>query len=251
LNAVPKPNRFGGPASHARAGARGSLDPYAQARETLARELGYTRKTHGGRLRVALCFPNTYFVGMSNLGLQTTYKLFNADDRIVCERVFLPAKQELAALISGRAPLVTLETQTPVRDFDVFAFSVSFEWDYANVLTMLKLAGLQPRANRRHHRDPLIVIGGAVTFVNPEPLAPFADVIAAGEAERLVPALADAWFAEPHREALLNRLSTENGFYVPSLYEPVYDGPGRIAAITPRAGSGALPIALAERAVLD
>jgi radical SAM superfamily enzyme YgiQ (UPF0313 family) len=126
-----------------------------------------------------------------------------------------------------------------VREFDVFAFSVSFEWDYTNVLTMLKLAGLQPRAGRRHHRDPLIVIGGAVTFVNPEPLAPFADVIAAGEAERLVPALADEWFQAPNREALLGSLSQATGFYVPSLYEPVYDGPGRVAAIAPRAGSGA------------
>jgi len=205
----------------------------------LARELGYVRKNHGGRLRVALAFPNSYFVGMSNLGLQTVYRLLNADERVVCERVFLPAKQELAALVAGRVPLVTIESQTPVRDFDVFAFSVSFEWDYTNVLTMLKLAGLQPRAARRHYRDPLVVIGGAVTFVNPEPLAPFADVIAAGEAERLVPALASAWFEEPNRDALLGRLATEVGFYVPAFYEPVYDGPGRVAAITPRAGSGA------------
>jgi radical SAM superfamily enzyme YgiQ (UPF0313 family) len=188
---------------------------------------------------VALAFPNTYFVGMSNLGLQTVYRLFNGDERIVCERVFLPPKQELAALAGGRTPLVTLESQTPVRDFDIFAFSVSFEWDYTNVLTMLKLAGLQPRAARRHHRDPLVVIGGAVTFVNPEPLAPFADLIAAGEAERLVPTLANAWFDEPGRDALLERLSTEVGFYVPSHYEPIYDGPGRIAAIAPVAGRAA------------
>jgi radical SAM superfamily enzyme YgiQ (UPF0313 family) len=167
----------------------------AQARDTLTREVGFVRKPHGGRLRVALAFPNSYFVGMSNLGLQTVYRLFNADERVVCERVFLPARQELARLATRREPLVTLESQTPVRDFDVFAFSVSFEWDYTNVVTMLRLAGLEPRAARRHARDPLIVIGGAVTFVNPEPLAPFADVIAAGEAELLVPALVDA-FAE-------------------------------------------------------
>jgi radical SAM superfamily enzyme YgiQ (UPF0313 family) len=179
---------------------------------------------------------------MSNLGLQSVYRLFNDDERVVCERVFLPPKQELAALIAGRAPLVTIESQTPVRDFDVFAFSVSFEWDYTNVLTMLKLAGLQPRADKRYYRDPLIVIGGAVTFVNPEPLAPFADVIAAGEAERLVPTLTDRWFSEPNREALLDRLTTEVGFYIPSRYEPVYDGPGRVAAIRPRDGSGAQPI---------
>jgi radical SAM superfamily enzyme YgiQ (UPF0313 family) len=245
---VPKPHRFIRPAPPARSSGRGGLDPYAQARETLAREVGVIRKHHGGRLRIALAFPNSYFVGMSNLGLQTVYRLFNADERVVCERVFLPAKQDLAALVAGRTPLVTIESQTPVRDFDVFAFSVSFEWDYTNVLTMLKLAGLQPRADRRHHRDPLIVIGGAVTFVNPEPLAPFADVIAAGEAERLVPVLTDAWFAAPNRDALLGQLTSEVGFYIPSFYEPVYDGPGRVAAITPRAGTGA-PLVVRKAAV--
>ena len=102
---------------------------------------GHIRKPHGGRLRVALAFPNTYFVGMSNLGLQTVYRLFNADERVVCERVFLPPKQEIAALSARREPLVTIESQTPVRDFDVLAFSVSFEWDYTNVVTMMRLAG--------------------------------------------------------------------------------------------------------------
>jgi radical SAM superfamily enzyme YgiQ (UPF0313 family) len=197
------------------------------------------RKPHGGRLRIALAFPNTYFVGMSNLGLQTVYRLFNADERVVCERVFLPGKQDLEAWRKQRAPLVTIESGTPVHDFDVFALSVSFEWDYTNVVTMLRLAGLEPRAARRHHRDPLIVIGGAVTFVNPEPLAPFADVIAAGEAEPMVTGLVDAWFEEPNREALLGRLATQRGMYIPSFYDVTYDGPGRVAAITPRPGTGA------------
>src|SRR4029078_4546764 len=103
-----------------------------RARETLSKEVGYVVKPHGDRLRVALAFPNTYWVGMSNLGLQTVYQLFNADDRVVCERVFLHPKPEIGRLLAGREPLVTLESQTPIRDFDVFAFSVSFEWDYAN-----------------------------------------------------------------------------------------------------------------------
>jgi radical SAM superfamily enzyme YgiQ (UPF0313 family) len=233
------------PARSARArGAAARRDPRESARETLAREVGYVRKPHGGRLRVALAFPNSYFVGMSNLGLQTVYRLFNGDERVVCERVFLPAKQDLADLVARREPLITLESQTPVRDFDVFAFSVSFEWDYTNVVTMLRMAGLEPRAARRHGRDPLVVIGGAVTFVNPEPLALFADVIAAGEAELLVPALVDA-FAEDDsadRRALLAGLAGRRGFYVPSLYDVDYAGPGRVAAITPREGSGAAPV---------
>jgi len=218
-------------------------DVRTQARDLLAREVGYTRKPHGGRLRVALAFPNSYFVGMSNLGLQTVYKLFNADERVVCERVFLPAKQDIATMGGRREPLVTIESQTPVSEFDVFAFSVSFEWDYTNVITMLKLAGLEPRASRRHARDPLVVIGGAVTFVNPEPLAPFADLIAAGEAELLVPSIVNAFerVGERDREALLAALSLEPGCYAPSLYEPVYDGPGRVSAIVPKPGTGAPP----------
>jgi radical SAM superfamily enzyme YgiQ (UPF0313 family) len=236
---VPVPSRSDRSSRSARSGARGGLDLYAQARETLARERGYVQKSHGGRLRVALAFPNSYFVGMSNLGLQTVYRLFNADERVVCERVFLPAKQDLPALGAKRAPLISIESQTPIHDFDIFAFSVSFEWDYTNILTMLRLAGLEPRAAHRDRRDPLVVIGGAVTFVNPEPLAVFADVIAAGEAERLVPALANAWFDEPNREALLTRLAAGTGFYVPSFYDVTYDGPGRVASIAPREGTGA------------
>jgi radical SAM superfamily enzyme YgiQ (UPF0313 family) len=231
-----------------RAGRDANRDHRGQARDLLAREVGAIRKSHGGRLRVALAFPNTYFVGMSNLGLQTVYKLFNADDRVVCERVFLPPKQELAALLARREPLVTIESQTPVHDFDVFAFSVSFEWDYTNVLTMLRLAGLQLRSARRHHRDPLVVIGGAVTFVNPEPLAPFADVIAAGEAEILVPALIDAFSDAHNRADLLARLAQARGCYVPSFYDVAYDGPGRVAAITPRSDTDA-PLLIRKAAV--
>jgi radical SAM superfamily enzyme YgiQ (UPF0313 family) len=217
------------------------LDQRAQARAVLAREVGTVRKQHGGRLRVALAFPNTYFVGMSNLGLQTVYKLFNADERVVCERVFLPAKSEIAGMMARRERLLTIESQTPVADFDVFAFSVSFEWDYTNVLTMLRLAGLTPRAERRDPRDPLVVIGGAVTFVNPEPLAPFADVIAAGEAELLVPPLVDALaeLGRRDRGALYAQLAGHSGFYIPSAYDVEYDGPGRVAAIVPKPGSGA------------
>src|SRR4249920_169729 len=89
----------------------------------LAKEVGYVRKPHGNRLRVALAFPNSYWVGMSNLGLQTVYRLFNAHDDIVCERFFLPPKQELAELVASNTRIVTLESQTPVSDFDVIAFS--------------------------------------------------------------------------------------------------------------------------------
>ena len=220
----------------------GATDPAGQARALLSREVGFVRKPHGGRLRVALAFPNTYFVGMSNLGFQTVYRLFNADERVVCERVFLPPKQELAAMAGRRERLVTIESQTRVGEFDIFAFSVSFEWDYTNVVSMLRLAGLEPRAERRTRFDPLVLIGGAVTFVNPEPLAPFAEVIAAGEAELLVPSLVEAWQAAGDRDSLLNALAAARGFYVPSFYDVAYDGPGRTAGVTAKAGTSAPPI---------
>jgi radical SAM superfamily enzyme YgiQ (UPF0313 family) len=200
-----------------------------RAQLILSKETGYVRKPHGGRLRVALAFPNTYWVGMSNLGFQTVYRLFNAQEDIVCERVFLPPKQEIAELSAGRSPLVTIESQTPVSEFDVFAFSVSFEWDYVNVLTMLRLAGIAAHAAERSTRDPLVVIGGAVTFVNPEPLAPFADVIAAGEGEVLVPVLERGCREATSRADLLTKLASERGFYVPSFYEPRYAADGTLS----------------------
>jgi radical SAM superfamily enzyme YgiQ (UPF0313 family) len=209
------------------------------ARDTLAREVGYVQKPHHGRLRVALAFPNTYFVGMSNLGFQTIYRLFNEQPDIVCERVFLPPKQELQALLESGARIVTLESQTPVSDFDVFAFSVSFEWDYTNVLTLLRLAGLPVRAEARTERHPLVLVGGAVTFVNPEPLAPFADVIAAGEGEALLPAFVDAVKASTSRRDLLHRLAPQRGYYIPSFYDVEYAADGSIARFAPKDGTGA------------
>lgn len=190
-------------------------------------------------MRVVLAFPNTYFVGMSNLGFQTVYSLFNAHDDIVCERVFLPPKTELAAQLASGAPLLTIESQTPARDFDIFAFSVSFEWDYTNVLTMLRLAGIPRRTADRTHHDPLVMIGGAVTFVNPEPLAPFADVIAAGEGEALVPPLLRAFREASDRDDLLRRLATERGFYIPTFYDVSYASDGTIDAYRPREDTGA------------
>jgi len=200
------------------------------------------RKPHGGRLRIALAFPNTYFVGMSNLGFQTVYSLFNAEDGIVCERTFLPPKSEVEALRASGAGLVTLESQTPVREFDIFALSVSFEWDYTNVLTLLRLAGIPLRAADRSLHDPIVMIGGAVTFVNPEPLAPFADIIAAGEGEALIPPLVHAFREATDRSDMLRRLVNERGFYVPAFYDVTYAADGTIEQFVTRDGTAAPPV---------
>jgi radical SAM superfamily enzyme YgiQ (UPF0313 family) len=214
-------------------------------RATLSRETGTIHKPHAGRLRVALAFPNTYSVGMSNLGFQTVYRLFNEADEVVCERVFLPPRQELIAAARGgpRDPLVTLESQTPVADFDLLAFSVSFEWDYTNLVTLLRLAGLPPRACDRNRHHPLVVLGGAVTFLNPEPLAPFVDVVCVGEGEVLVPDLVRLVAAGGHRHDLLASLAARPGMYVPSLVDVAYDADGRVAAIAAAPGSAmSLPV---------
>jgi radical SAM superfamily enzyme YgiQ (UPF0313 family) len=211
------------------------------AQATLAKEVGYIRKPHTDRLRVALAFPNTYWVGMSNLGFQTVYQLFNAHDDVVCERIFLPPKQQLKEQLASKTPLITLESQSLARDFDVIAFSVSFEWDYTNILTMLRLAGVPVRASARTARDPLVVIGGAVTFVNPEPLSMFADVIAAGEGEELVPDLMSSFHEEGGRRALLMSLAKKRGFYIPSFYDVEYKADGTIDRFVPKEGTDAPP----------
>jgi radical SAM superfamily enzyme YgiQ (UPF0313 family) len=176
---------------------------------------------------------------MSNLGFQTVYQLFNVHDDVVCERFFLPPKQQLKEQLASRTPVVTLESQSLVGDFDIVAFSVSFEWDYTNILTMLRLAGVPVRAADRGSRDPLVVIGGAVTFVNPEPLAPFADVIAAGEGEVLVPGLLDAYREQGSRRELLMSLARKRGFYIPSFYDVDYNADGTIGRFVPKEGTGA------------
>lgn len=212
-----------------------------RARATLAREVGALPKPHGDRLRVALAFPNTYHIGMSNLGFQTVYRLFNEMDDVVCERVFLPPRQELQDMRASGLRLLTLESQTPVRDFDVFALSVSFEWDYPNVLSLLRLAGMPVYAEERQAgRDPLVVLGGAITFVNPEPLAPFADVVAAGEGEVLVPTLVQRIREATGRESLLRALSGERGFYVPSAWTPLYAPDGTLAGMRGDESRGAV-----------
>ena len=138
------------------------------------------KKAHGS-IRIALAYPNLYYVGMSNLGFQGVHAHFNSFAEIVCERAFLPEEDERGSLRT----LASFETATPLRDFDVVAFSVAFENDYLHVVQMLRMSGIPLRADDRGRRDPIVLIGGSATFLNPEPLAPFADVIAIGEGEVL------------------------------------------------------------------
>ncbi len=182
-----------------------------------------------GSFRVALVYPNLYYVGMSNLGFQSVYSMLNRLPDVRCERAFLPDdvdKQELER--TGR-PLTSFETDTPLRDFDAVAFSVCFENDYLHVLQVLRLGGIPLRARDRGPRDPLVILGGAALFLNPEPLAPFADLVAVGEGETLVPRMMDAILGAPDAGKGIESLTPREGFYVPSRYEVSYNTDGTVA----------------------
>src|ERR1043165_5647094 len=138
----------------------------------LAAEEGYT-VSRSGALRIALCYPNTHVIGMANLGFHTMYELFNSIPDVVCERVFLPDRHELAEYEKTGTPLMSLETQSHVKRFDVVAFSISFETDYLNMARMLQLSDIPVWAADRNESHPLVIMGGAAAFPNPEPTADF------------------------------------------------------------------------------
>jgi radical SAM superfamily enzyme YgiQ (UPF0313 family) len=194
-----------------------------------AEEIGAIRKDWRGRTRVALAYPNRYHVGMSNLGLQTVYGLFNRFDDVVCERVFLPEDEPAAA---GR--LTTFESGRPVADADIIAFSISFESDYPHLLAMLDRAGIPLRAADRSDRHPLVVAGGVACSLNPEPIAAFIDCFLIGEAEIIIPEFLNAFAARAARDDLLRDIARSvPGAYVPALYRVDYTAEGAIAAFLP------------------
>jgi radical SAM superfamily enzyme YgiQ (UPF0313 family) len=199
----------------------------------LATEEGWTLK-RGAQLRIALCYPNTHAIGMANLGFHAMYELFNNIPEVSCERVFLPDDQEMREYEKSRSTLLSLESQTPVQKFDVVAFSISFETDYLNMARMLRLSGIPVWSNKRTHHDPLVIMGGAASFLNPEPIADFTDVIAVGEGEILAPQLIDTIFAEESKDEILMALARRGrGFYVPSLYKVTYNDDGTVQEYEP------------------
>jgi len=188
----------------------------AAARAILDRETGTIHKDHGGKLTVALAYPNRYYTGMSSLALQILYRTFNAEPDVVCERVFWEDGQP------DSGPLVTLESQTPVVEFDVWAFTISFEMDYFHIVSMLRQAGIT-ESDR-----PLLIAGGPGISANPELLASIFDAIVIGEAEELLPRLIPLLRDGIHdREALLDALDRLPGVYVPSRFTSTRDGAAR------------------------
>ncbi len=190
-------------------------------RRRLAKEKGTVYKDWGGRLRVALAFPNTYYVGMSSLALNVIYRAFNALPDVVCERTFWEKESAEAG-----EPLLTYESQRPVSDVDVFAFTVSFEMDYLNILEMLRQAGIPLWARERLERPrgdghpwPLLLAGGPAVSMNPEPLAPFFDAFVIGEGEDVIPVIVNILQDyRDDRQAALEALARVPGVYVPLLH---------------------------------
>lgn len=181
----------------------------------LSQEEGTTYKDWGGRLPVALVYANSYRVGMSSLGLHTLYRLFNNEPDVVCERVFYGFQRAP----HPKEPLLSLESQRPLDEFTLIAFTISYELDYFNVIHMLRQAGIPIFAQDRDESWPLIIAGGPAVYTNPEPLADIFDAVAIGEGEAIVPPLIDAvWEAAnlPRYEAY-QRLGQVEGLYVPAL----------------------------------
>ena len=213
-----------------------SLKKKSQA--LLAAEQGTIRKDWGGKISVALVYPNTYAVGMSNLGFQTIYRHLNAIPDVVCERVFVPDAEDADEMRRSATPPFSLESRRPLTDFHLVGFSVTYEGDYINVLRLLAMAGIPLRAAARRAHDPLVLMGGVCAFSNPEPIAPFMDFVAVGEGEELVVELIAA-YREGYRdrEAFLTLLTTLDGIYVPERYDAAYGADGTLAAVAARDGA--------------
>jgi len=228
-------------------------------RRRLAREQGTVRKDWGGRLPIALCYPNTYAVGMCNLGFQTIYSLFNAQKDFVCERVFaepvLMGSQSAGRgdwtgdeqyrvdnRVRGLDEPLSIESQRPLTDFAVVAFSLSFEMDYFNIGDVLRRGGIAPLAADRDETDPIVIAGGPAVSGNPEPVAPMLDAVVVGEVEPAMEGLQDAFLGGGTRADMLDRLARLPGVYVPGRYTIGYNADGTIADVQAATPELALPV---------
>ena len=203
------------------------------------------------RVRVAFCFPDTYEIGMSNVGMRILYGVMNEMDGVWCERVFAPWGDMEEAMRQNALPLWALESQSLVKDFDMIAFTIGYEMSYTNILNMLDLAGVPLHAKDRTGLKNIVFAGGVCAF-NPEPLADFIDFFSLGEGEEITPeilrlydrAKAEAWT----KEAFLTEVAKIPGIYVPSFYEYTYHPDGTLAAVTAKNGA---PDVVTKRIIED
>lgn len=177
--------------------------------------------------KVAIVYPNTYFVGMSNLGLHIIYEEINERSSSVCERIFLPDRKELEYYSKTKTHLMSIETQRTMDQFDVVAFDITFEMDYFNIPLMLRHGRVPVRADKRTEFDPIVLAGGPCATFNPEPMADFIDAFIVGEGECLISKVLDIIETGKrnglNRHSILFELAQVGGVYVPSLFMPQFD----------------------------
>ena len=200
----------------------------------LAVERGTISKARGTEVAFALAYPNTYHIGMSNLGVHQIYSILNRRADTACERVFLPDEDDIEEYVTTGTKLFCLESKRSVREFDILAFSVSFEQDYVNLLEILRLSGIPVDKRERTGDEPLVVLGGICSFFNPEPLTDFVDVVIVGEGEEVIGEFIDAYKQNrgKGRHELLSAVSRVPGVYVPEFYEVTYHEDGTIKGRT-------------------
>jgi radical SAM superfamily enzyme YgiQ (UPF0313 family) len=192
-------------------------------------EIGVIRKTWENRIHVAVVYPSLYYVGMSNLGFQTVYRLFNAQKNVVCERAFLPENKK-----QSNRQIRTIESGTPLGHFDIIAFSVSFENDYPNIPQILNASRIPIFSKQRVSLSPLVICGGVACFLNPEPVAGFIDCFLIGEAEAIIPYFMEALDLNDHRKSCLKNIAVNvPGAYVPEFYKIKYKKDNTVSCFEP------------------
>jgi radical SAM superfamily enzyme YgiQ (UPF0313 family) len=206
-----------------------------RARLRLAKEKRLFSASSAGEIPICLVYPNRYPVGMSNLGFQAAYKILAQDPHCRCERAFLPDPDEALVLRRTATALASLENQRPLPDFELLAFSLSFETDYLHILDILAAAHIPLLAREREEHHPLVIAGGPATFLNPEPVADFIDLFLIGEGEEMIPEFVER-YAQVRTSGLsrkdkLRMLSDIEGAYLPALFIPHYDAQGRIVRV--------------------
>ncbi len=195
----------------------------------LLKEKGTVFKDPGGRVTVCLVYPNTYHVGMSNLGFQGIYGFLNRDDAVVCERAFLPPEEDTEEYRRTGTPLFSFESKKPLGEFDIVAFSVSFENDYPHIMRILDYARIPHRPALRTGYHPLLIAGGVCASFNPEPFAEVFDIIFIGEAEESLSEFLKVYQRETERRTIKEKALGIGGIYVPEFYNVRYGADGRIA----------------------
>ena len=192
------------------------------------------------RVRIAFCFPDTYEIGMSNVGMRILYGVMNEMDGIWCERVFAPWGDMEEAMRQHNLPLWALESQSPVKDFDMIAFTIGYEMAYSNVLNMLNLAGVPLHSKDRHDLKNIVFAGGVCAF-NPEPLADYIDFFSLGEGEDITQEIVSLYDRAKQetwsKDTFLREVCKIPGVYVPSFYRHDYNDDGTLAAIVPLEGA--------------